>query len=47
MSQIIVAQNAHGILRAGENGAIQLDEKGNEISLQINLLLPLTPIVPF
>ena len=43
MSQIIVAQNAHGIVMAGENRAIQLDEKGNEISLQINRLLPLTP----
>jgi hypothetical protein len=43
MSQIIVAQNVHGIVLAGENRAIQLDEKGNEISLQINRLLPLTP----
>ena len=42
MSQIIVAQNVHGIVLAGENRAIQLDEKGNEISLQINRLLPLT-----
>lgn len=43
MSQIIVAQNLHGIVLAGENRAIQLDENGNEISLQINRLLPLTP----
>jgi hypothetical protein len=43
MSQIIVAQNVHGIVLAGENRAIQLDEKGNEISLQINRLLPLFP----
>jgi hypothetical protein len=43
MSQIIVAQNVNGIVLAGENRAIQLDEKGNEISLQINRLLPLTP----
>ncbi len=42
MSQIIVAQNVHGIILAGENRAIQLDEKGNEISLQINRLLTLT-----
>lgn len=42
MSQIIVAQNANGIVLAGENRAIQLDEKGNEISLQMNRLLPLT-----
>jgi hypothetical protein len=42
MSQIIVAQNVHGIILAGENRVIQLDEKGNEISLQMNRLLPLT-----
>ena len=42
MSQIIVAQNVQGIVLASENRAIQLDEKGNEISLQINRLLPLT-----
>ncbi len=43
MSQIIVAQNTHGILLAAENRATQLDEQGNEITLQINRLLPLTP----
>jgi hypothetical protein len=43
MSQIIVAQNVHGIVLAGENRAIQLDEKGNEVSLKMNRLLPLTP----
>ena len=43
MSQVIVAQNIHGIVLAGENRAIQLDEKGNEISFPINRLLPLTP----
>ncbi len=42
MSQIIVAQNVHGIVLAGENRAIQLDEKGNEVFLPINRLLPLT-----
>ena len=42
MSQIIVAQNVHGIVLTCENRAIQLDENGNEISLQINRLLPLT-----
>ncbi len=42
MSQIIVAQNVHGIVLAGENRAIQLDENGNEISLQVNRLLPLS-----
>jgi hypothetical protein len=43
MSQIIVAQSVDGIVMACENRAIQLDEKGTEISLQINRLLPLTP----
>ena len=42
MSQIIVAQNVHGIVLAAENRAIQLDEKGKEISLQVNRLLPLS-----
>jgi hypothetical protein len=42
MSQIIVAQNVHGIVLGSENRAIQLDEDGNEISLQIERLLPLT-----
>jgi len=43
MSQVIVARNTDGIVMACENRAIQLDEKGNEIPLQINRLLPLTP----
>ncbi len=43
MSQVIVAKNVDGIVMACENRAIQLDEKGNEIPLQINRLLPLTP----
>jgi hypothetical protein len=42
MSQIIVAQNIHGIVLAAENSAIQLDGEGREVSLQINRLLPLT-----
>src|SRR4030043_2125122 len=42
MSQIIVAQNIHGIVLAAENQALQLDESGKEISLQVNRLLPLT-----
>ena len=42
MSQIIVAQNVHGIVLAAENRAVQLDEKGKEISLQVNRLLPLS-----
>lgn len=43
MSQVIVAKNADGIVMACENRAIQLDEEGVEIPLQINRLLPLTP----
>ena len=42
MSQLIVAQNVHGIVLAAENRAVQLDEKGKEISLQVNRLLPLS-----
>jgi hypothetical protein len=42
MSQIIVAQNVHGIVLAAENRAVQLDENGKEISLQVNRLLPLS-----
>jgi hypothetical protein len=42
MSQIIVAQNSNGIVLAAENRAVQLDERGQEISFQVNRLLPLT-----
>lgn len=42
MSQIIVGQNANGIVLAGENRAIQLDEKGDPFSIQINRLIALT-----
>jgi hypothetical protein len=42
MSQIIVAQNTHGIVLAAENKALQLDENGKEISLQLNRLISLT-----
>ena len=42
MSQIVVTQNIHGIILAAENRALQLDESGKEISLQVNRLLPLT-----
>jgi hypothetical protein len=42
MSQIIVAQNSNGIVLAAENRAIQLDGGGQEFSLQVNRLLPLT-----
>ena len=43
MSQIVVAQNIHGIVLAAENSATQLNEEGKEISLKINRLLPLIP----
>ena len=42
MSQVIVAQNVHGIVLAAENRALQLDETGKEIPLQVNRLLPLS-----
>ncbi len=42
MSQIIAAQNVHGIVLAAENRALQLDEEGKEITLQVNRLIPLT-----
>lgn len=42
MSQVIVAQNIHGVVLAAENQAIQLDGEGKEISIQINRLLSLT-----
>lgn len=43
MSQIIVAQNSKGIVLAAENRTIQLDAKGEEISYQVNRLLPIAP----
>ena len=42
MSQIVVAQNLNGILLAAENRVTQLDEKGEEISLNMDCLIPLT-----
>ena len=42
MEQIVVAQNSQGIVLAAENRAIQVDEKGQEITLQVNRLLQLT-----
>ncbi len=42
MSQIVVAQNIHGIILASENRAVQLDETGNEISFRAGRLLQLT-----
>src|SRR5512136_3454479 len=42
MEQIVVAQNSQGIVLAAENRAIQVDEKGQEMTLQVNRLLQLT-----
>ncbi|MBM4340439.1 MAG: hypothetical protein FJ110_12955 [Deltaproteobacteria bacterium] len=41
MSQIIVAQNIHGIVLAADNQAIRLNEKGEEISLKMDRLIPI------
>jgi len=43
MGQMIASQNMSGIVLAAENRAIRLDEHGQEVSLQVNRLLPLTP----
>jgi hypothetical protein len=43
MPQLIVAQSAEGIILAAENRAIQIDAKGEEVSLQVNRLIPLSP----
>ncbi len=42
MSQIIVARNVHGIVLAAEDRGVQLNEKGEEVPLQVHRLLPLT-----
>ena len=41
MSQLVVAKNIHGIVLVAENRTIQLDEEGNEVSFQVNRLIPL------
>ena len=43
MSQIIVAQSVHGIILAAEKRAIQVNEKGEEVPLSIDRLIPLSP----
>ena len=43
MSQILVAQNVHGIVLAAENRAVQLDENGKETILIIDRLSALSP----
>ncbi len=43
MPQLVVAQSAEGIVLAAENRAIQINEKGEEVSLQVNPLIQLSP----
>lgn len=42
MSQIVVAQNIHGIVLAAENRVVQLTEEGEETELNLDRLIPLT-----
>ena len=42
MPQTVVAETIHGIILAAEDRAIQLNEKGEEISLSLKRLLPLS-----
>jgi hypothetical protein len=42
MPQILVAENIHGIILAAENRAVELNEKGEEVSLPVNRLVPLS-----
>src|SRR5512136_774570 len=42
MSQIIVAQSIHGIILAAEKRAVQVNQKGEEISLSMDRLIPLS-----
>jgi len=42
MSQIVVAQSVHGIILAAENRAVQVNEKGEEVSFSVNRLIPLS-----
>ena len=43
MSQIIVAQSIHGIVLAAEKRAAMVNEKGEEVSLSADRLIPLSP----
>jgi hypothetical protein len=43
MSQILVAQSVHGVILAAEKRAVQVNEKGEEVSLYVDLLIPLSP----
>lgn len=42
MSQLMVARSVHGIILAVENRAIQLNERGEEVSLEMKRLVPLS-----
>ena len=42
MSQVVVAQSIHGIVLAAEDRAIQLNEKGEEVSISLKRLIPLS-----
>ena len=43
MSQIIVAQSIHGIILAAEKRAAMVNDKGEEVSLSSDRLIPLSP----
>ena len=42
MSQVVVAQSIHGIVLAAEDRAIQLNERGEEVSISLKRLIPLS-----
>jgi hypothetical protein len=42
MPQIIVAKNKHGIVMAAEDGAVQLDEQGNEVFFEVKRIVPIS-----
>ena len=43
MSQVIVAQSIHGIVLAAEKRGIQVNERGEEVTLTVDRLIPLGP----
>ena len=42
MPQIVVAQTIQGIILAAENRTIQVNDRGEEVSLEVNPLIPLS-----
>ena len=44
MSQIIVAQSLQGIILAADRRAVQVNEKGEEVFLSMDRLIPLSPV---